>query len=287
MGFVRRCCCGGSLLLVALAYGQPALASSFSQAQVVISRPVPDPQIAASTLGSDVVSVSNSGVTLSAQSDVATGSVGLQVQLPAGGYDNSLTASATWADDWTGATSLNPTVPVGAVISLDGSIDTALYDAWLGGTIWNSYFSLLFRYEVGDHTFQVGMGADHEAPIIGARFDGTDITASLIFTPDAVDPTRTHFALSYASPVFGVDTAGFFDALTLTYQSDGQPPAVDAIHTFRTQLGSPDPTVSFSTDSGRTFGLPTAPEPSAPQLEEIALAGIVAAGTRSMRRARG
>jgi hypothetical protein len=243
--------------------------------------------VSASTLDASVVSVSNSGVTLSAQSDVGTGSVGLQVQLPAGGYDNTLTASATWADDWTGS-SLVTSSPIGAVITLDGSIDTDFYDAWVGGTTWTSSFSLLFRYEVDDnHTFQVAMSADDTPPSVSAFFDGTNITASLIFTPDASDPTKTHFAMSYTSPEFAVNSSGFLDVLTLSYSGDGKPPAIDAIHTFRTQLGSTDPTVSFATDSGRTFGLPTAPEPSTPQLEEVALAGIVAAGSRSMRRARG
>jgi len=32
-------------------------------------------------------------------------------------------------------------------------------------------------------------------------------------------------------------------------------PEVDAIHTFRAQLASQDPTVSFVSDSGRSFGV--------------------------------
>ncbi len=282
MGFVRRGFCGSLLCLVALAYCQPALATSLSQAAVRISQPFPNPDDAASTAGPNVVSVSNSGVTLSAQSDIARGSVGVQVEIPTGGYDNNLSASATWSDGWTG-TSLTATSPIGAVIALDGSIDTTFYNAWVAGTNWNGYFSLLFRYEVGDdQTFQVGMSADSEAPNISARFDGTDITANLIFTPDPSDPTKTRFSMSYATPVFAMASSGFFDALTLSYQSSGQPPSVDAIHTFRTQLGSPDPTVSFGSDSGRTFGIP-APEPSMAQLEAIALAGIaVVAVRRSM-----
>jgi len=282
MGLIRTGLCGSLLGLVALGYCQPALAASFSQAQVRISNSFPNPDDSASTDGPNVVSVSNSGVTLSAQSDIGSGSVGLQVEVPAGGYGNNLSSSATWSDGWTG-TSLTATSPIGAVITLDGSIDTTFYDAWVSGTNWNGYFSLLFRYEVGDdQTFQVSMAADSEAPNISAFFDRTNITANLIFTPDATDPTRTHFSMSYATPVFAMASGGFFDALTLSYQSSGQPPSVDAIHTFRTQLGSPDPTVSFSSDSGRTFGIP-APEPSTAELEAIALAGIaVAAVCRSM-----
>jgi hypothetical protein len=286
LGFVRRSARVGLLCLSALAYCQPALAASFSQAQVSISHPFPNPSTSASTLGSEVVSVSDSGVTLSAQSGLATSSVGLQVELPAGGYDNSLKASAEWADNWTGATSLTPTVAVGAGIVLDGSIDTDFYNAWVNGTTWSSSFSLLFSYQVGDDTFGVSMNADDTPAFIGAFFDRTNITGNLVFTPDATDPTKTHFSMSYASPTFSVDSAGFFEDLSLTYQGDGRGPALDALHTFRAQLGSPDPTVSFTSDSGRPFGI-TAPEPPAAQLEAIALAGIaLAAACRSMLRDR-
>jgi hypothetical protein len=263
--------------LVALAYCPPALAASLSQAAVRISQPFPNPDYSASTAAANVVSVSNGGVTLSAQSDISRGSVGLQAEIPAGGYDNNLSASATWSDGWS-STSVNATSPIGAVITLDGSIDTTFYDAWVAGTNWNGFVSVLFRYEVGDdHTFQVSMGADSEAPHIGASFDGTDLTASLIFVLDPSDPTKTDFTMSYATPVFALASGGFFDALTLTYQSSGQPPSIDAIHTFRTQLGSPDPTVSFTSDSGRPFGVP---EPATAELEAIALAGIAAAAIR-------
>ena len=285
MGSIRRSSYGSLLCSIALAYGQPSLASTFSQAQVSISHPFPNPSTTASTLGNDVVSVSDSGVTLSAQSVVSTGSVGLQVEIPAGGYDNRLRASAEWADNWSGATSLQPTVAIGAGIVLDGSIETDFYNAWVNGTIWSSSFSLSFRYEVGDDTFGVSMGADDTPAHIGAFFDGTDITANLSFTPDATDPTKTHFSMAYLSPAFSVDSGGFFEDLSLTYQGDGLAPSVDALHTFRAELGSEDPTVSFTSDSGRLFGITTVPEPSTAQLEAIALAAL-AVVRRSKLRAR-
>jgi hypothetical protein len=271
---IRRLC-SASLCWIALALcQQPALASSFSQAQVSISPPFPSPNISASTLGADVVSVSDGAATLSAQSVIATGSVGLQLDLPTGGDGNSLRASAQWADNWTGASSLSPTVPVAATITLDGSIDSDFYNAWLNGTTWTSSFSLTFHYDAGGHTFELGIGADDTPASIRAFFDRTDITANLICTPDAADPTKTHFSMSYASPAFAVDSSGFFDDLVLSYQGDGQPPAFDAIHTFSTRLGSTDPTVSFISDSGRAFGIP-APEPSTAVLAVIALGAAV------------
>jgi hypothetical protein len=67
---------------------------------------------------------------------------------------------------------------------------------------------------------------------------------------------------------------GFFDALSVTYQSSGQGPSFDALHTFSAQLGSTDPTVSFTSESGRPFGIPAAPEPSGAELEATVLVGI-------------
>jgi len=267
-----------------MVYGQPALAASLSQAVVTISQPFPNPDISASTTAANVVTVNNSGVTLSAQSDIARGSVGLEAEIPAGGYDNNLSAKATWSEGWTGS-SLTVSSPIGAVITLDGTIDTAFYNAWVNGTNWTGFVSLLFQYELGDDdVFSVSMGADGEAPTIGASFDRTNISANLVFTLDPSDPTKTHFTMSYATPVISVPTSGFFDALTLSYQSSGQGPSIDAIHTFSSQLGSPDPTVSFVSDSGRPFGIST-PEPATAQLEAVALAAIaVAAACRSRLR---
>jgi hypothetical protein len=284
MGFVCRGFLGGLLWLVALAYCQPALATS--QAQVRISDSFPNSDVSASTDSASPVTVSNRGVTLSAQSDWASGTVGFQVEIPAGGYDNNLSASATWSDGWTG-TSLGGSSPIGAVITLDGSIDTDFYDAWVAGTNWNGFINLVFRYEAGDDgLFQVSMGADSEAPQIGAHVNGTDITSSLIFTADPSNSSKTDFSISYATPAFFMTSGGFFDALSVTYQSSGQAPSIDAIHTFSAQLGSTDPTLSFGSESGRTFGLP-APEPSTAQLDALVLASIAGAAIcRSILRAR-
>jgi hypothetical protein len=273
MGLIRRGIGSGLLGLVALAYCPPALAA-LSQAVVTIDHPFPNPSDTAYTTGANVVSVSNSGVTLSAQSDWGRGTVGLQVEIPAGGYGNNLDASATWSDGWT-ASSLGGSSPIGAVITLDGSVDADFYDAWVAGTNWNGYVNLVFRYEVGDDgLFQVSMGADGEAPHIGALVNGTDITSSLIFVPDPSNPTQMDFSIAYAAPAFTMVSGGFFDALSVTYQSSGQGPSIDAIHTFSAQLGSTDPTVSFTSESGRPFGIPATPEPATAELEATALAGI-------------
>jgi len=278
MALIRRW--SGLLCGIALAfYAHPVLASSFSQAQVSIFPPYPSDTISASTLGPEVVSVTDGVATLSAQSVIATGSVGLQLGFPTGGDGNSMRASAQWADNWTGASSLSPTVPIAATIALDGSVDSDFYNAWLNGTNWSSSFSLTFTYNASGHTFQLGMGADDTPAGIHATFDGADITGSLVFTPDAADPTKTHFAMSYYSPAFAVDSSGFFDYLVLSYQGDGQPPGFDAIHTFSSHIGSTDPTVSFTSDSGRAFGIP-APEPSTAELAVIAIAGITLAVAR-------
>jgi hypothetical protein len=278
MGLVRRGFCSGLLLgLIAGAYGAPARAATFSQATVSIAHPFPNPSDVATTAGNNVVSVSSSGVTLSAQSNAGLGSVGLQVVIPPGGYDNRLDAHAAWTDNWTGS-SLGGTSPIGAVITLDGSIDTDFYDAWVGGTTWTSSFSLLFRYIVDDnHEFQVGMNADDTPAFIGASFDGADVTSYFTFTPDPSDPTKMHFALSYTSPAFAVASSGFLDDLSLTYSGDGLAPSIDAIHTFSGHPASADPTVTFASESGRTFGVP---EPATAQLGALALAGIAAALVR-------
>jgi hypothetical protein len=272
--------------VLSLPQAQDAAADAVSSASVKLSD-YPDFSLpnssSVSTAGSDLVSTSlPSGASGSAQSVLGTGSVGVQLQLPATTNNGLYQANASWSDNWSGtAASQGATVPILSTITLDGSIDKSFIDAFNNNTLWASAVSFDFRYEIGDHLFHVAMVSDDTVPQVLVKYDSTDLTSILTFTPDPSSPLLMHFALTY-TPTLDVSSSAFSDSMTATLYVSGNGPSMDAIHTFRTELQSLDPSVVFTADSGRSIAA-AVPEPTSIVLVSLGLAGIGFARRRLRR----
>ena len=175
----------------------------------------PNPDDSAATSGANVVSVSQSGVTLSAQSDIARGSVGLQL------------------GDTGGRLRQQPERQRNLVGRLDRREPRSnLTDRGRDHTRWLDRHQLLRRLGRRHELERLLLaplplrsgrrrhvssehGRRQRGAAIGASFDGTDLTANLIFTPDPSNPAKMLFTMSYATPVVTVASSGFFDALTV------------------------------------------------------------------------
>jgi hypothetical protein len=269
--------------IVTLAQAQPAAADASSSASVDLRDypPSSPPNISVvGTSGSDLVSTSlPSGASGSAQSVLGTGSLGVQLQLPSTANGGLYYVQASWYDNWrVRAVSQVPTVPVMAVITLEGSIDKSFIDASNTGTEWDGAADLNFQYAIGDHVLGVDMGSDGSVPSIYAHFDSTNITSALTFSPDPTDPLSTRFSLTYA-PAVDVLSSGFTDSMTATLYVEGNSPSIDAIRTFRARLQSLDPTVVLAADSGRAIAS-AVPEPASALLLGAGLAGVCLARRR-------
>jgi hypothetical protein len=210
------------------------------------------------------------GVTGNAKSVVATGSVGVGMDLspstPYGFYN----ASANWNDSWSAGAATN----VGATLTLNGQISTSLLTSSVG------YWDLRFRYAIdGNYLLYFEAWGDGGAARISAQSGGTNITSSIILTTNAGNPLLTDFSLSY-NPTFTTTGAfsEFMDAKIMI--DDRGPMTIDVFHTFHAELRSLDPAVLLTDETGRSAVL-AVPEP---ETCAMMLAGLGLLGFTTRRR---
>jgi hypothetical protein len=206
------------------------------------------------------------GVTGNAKSMLATGSVGVGMELSPSSAFGFYNAAASWDDAWTlSGNYFGPLAPVAATFTLNGSIATSLFTSSTG------FWELTFRYRADNNDLlSFSASADGGPARLSAYSSGNDITSSLIFTTNAIDPSLTDFSLSYTAPPFLVafyTNGGSFndniDALLMV--DSGGPLKVDAFHSLSVTLASLDPNVILTDVGGRS----AVPEP-----ESYVLLGI-------------
>jgi hypothetical protein len=203
------------------------------------------------------------GVTGNAKSVLATGSVGVGIDMSPGTNYGFYNAAASWDDAWTASGSYFGPAPVAPTFTLNGSIATNLLSNYDG------FFELSFHYRIdGNDMLSFTAYADGGATKFSAyNSNGDNITSSLVFTPNATNPTTlTDFSLSYSGPTvyvgFSTGTGGSFtDIMSVSLMVDGGGPlTIDAYHSFHANLTSLDPNIIL-TDAGGRSAVAAVPEP--------------------------
>ncbi len=195
------------------------------------------------------------GATGNAKSVLATGSVGVGIDMAATSPFGLHSVGASWEDPWNvSGVGLGPTVPVAATMTLNGSIATTLLAATPGS------WYLGFKYQINNQTIFFFETARDGAPIpFFAMANGNEIIASIIYTPNA-NPLLTDFSLSHTLATV-VNSGGFIDRMeAVLYINSAGPLVLDAFHTFHAELTSLDPNVILTDEGGRSAAR-AVPEP--------------------------
>lgn len=205
-------------------------------------------------------------VTGRAKSVIGTGSVGVGMEMMPGSLFGFYTATADWYDYWTASGATN----VGATLTLSGHLSTSLL------TNSDDFWELSFRYAIdGNYLLSFTAFSDGGPAVFHAYSDTMDLTSSILFTPNGANPLLTDFSLSY-NPTFAT-TGAFSESMTASMVVDGAGPmSIDAFNSFHSELASLDPSVTLTSEAGRSVAAIPEPETYAMLVAGLGLLGFAA-----------